>query len=164
MKKLVPEYEFSAEQLNTIAALSFKTGLTEQITRILYARGVDTAEKIAQYFISHIRPDGLTDSDFCQPAEEERIDNLAGVIAACGFIELAKAAGNARYREQGERLLDGVIDHCCDLTDHTCGVLTHCTASYHDDGAGRHTNIVYGDFFLAEALGKLNGTDPMLWI
>lgn len=49
MKKLVPEYEFSAEQLNTIAALSFKTGLTEQITRILYARGVDTAEKIEKF-------------------------------------------------------------------------------------------------------------------
>lgn len=46
MKKLVPEYAFSAEQLNTIADLAHKTGLTEHITRILYARGVDTAEKI----------------------------------------------------------------------------------------------------------------------
>ena len=49
MKKIVPEYVFSAEQLNTIAVLAEKTGLTEQITRILYARGVDTADKITRF-------------------------------------------------------------------------------------------------------------------
>jgi unsaturated chondroitin disaccharide hydrolase len=38
------------------------------------------------------------------------------------------------------------------------------SASYHDDGAGRHNNITYGDYFFIEALAKLNGTDPMLWI
>ena len=43
------------------------------------------------------------------------------------------------------------------------GILTHCTASYHDDGAGRHTNIVYGDYFLVEALMRLCGRDPELW-
>lgn len=49
MKKLVPEYTLSAEQLNIAEALSKKTGLTEHIVRILYARGVDTAEKIARF-------------------------------------------------------------------------------------------------------------------
>lgn len=49
MKKLVPEYSFSAVQLNTISALANETGLTEQITRILYARGVDTAEKLRRF-------------------------------------------------------------------------------------------------------------------
>ncbi len=49
MKKIVPEYSFSEEQLNTIAALAGQTGLTEQITRILYARGIDTAAKIRKF-------------------------------------------------------------------------------------------------------------------
>lgn len=49
MKKLVPEYTFSAEQLHKTAELAVETGLTEQIVRILYARGVDTAEKITQF-------------------------------------------------------------------------------------------------------------------
>ena len=127
-------------------------------------RYLEMAERIAQYFILHIRKDGLTDSDFCQPEGEERIDNLAGAIAACGLIELARAAQKPLYLEQAQRLLDGIIDHCCDFGDRFCGVLTHCTASYHDDGAGRHTNIVYGDYFFMEALAKLNGKDPMLWI
>ena len=49
MKKIVPEYSFSEEQLNIISQLAKETGLTEQITRILYARGVDTAVKIEQF-------------------------------------------------------------------------------------------------------------------
>ena len=49
MKKIVPEYTFTPEQLNTIASLASATGLTESITRILFARGVDTAEKINRF-------------------------------------------------------------------------------------------------------------------
>ncbi len=49
MKKLVPEYSFSAEQLNTIACLAEQTGFSSHIVRILYARGVDTEEKIVRF-------------------------------------------------------------------------------------------------------------------
>ena len=49
------------------------------------------------------------------------------------------------------------------LDKDTCGLLQKCTASYHDDAAGVHTNIVYGDFFLIEALLKLAGRDAKLW-
>ena len=49
MKKLVSEYAFSAEQLNNIAELALETGLTESVVRILYARGVDTAQKMRRF-------------------------------------------------------------------------------------------------------------------
>jgi peptidoglycan hydrolase-like protein with peptidoglycan-binding domain len=62
-----------------------------------------------------------------------------------------------------ERLVDGLLAHCADPGDEYCGILTRCTASYHDDGAGRHTNILYGDYFLTEALMRLCGRDPELW-
>ena len=124
---------------------------------------LDAAEKIAANFIRHIRPDGLTDCDFCQPKDEERIDNIAGAVAACGLLELAKITGRAEYHATAVRLVDGLLEHCVDWTQNSCGLLTKCTASYHDDGAGRHTNITYGDYFLVEALAKLTGSDPMLW-
>ena len=126
-------------------------------------RYLEVSEKIAANFVSHIRPDGLTDCDFCQPAGEERIDNLAGAIAACGLQELAALTGKERWKKSAMRLTDGLLEHCADLGDGHCGILTHCTASYHDDGAGRHTNIIYGDYFLTEALMKLCGKDPELW-
>ena len=49
MKKIVPEYEFSAEQLNSISRLAREVSLTESVTRILYARGLDTTEKIRKF-------------------------------------------------------------------------------------------------------------------
>ncbi len=127
------------------------------------ARDLATAEKIAAYFMQNIREDGLTDCDFRQPKDVYRLDNIAGACAACGFLELAKLTGNAAYREAGEKLVDGLIDHCCDFGDTYCGILTHCTAAYGDDNVGTHTNITYGDYFFVEALCKLAGTDPMLW-
>ena len=127
------------------------------------ARDLETAERIARYFAANIREDGLTDCDFRQPKEVYRLDNIAGACAACGFLELEKLTGNPAYRTAAEKLLDGLIDHCCDFGDAYCGFLTHCTAAYHEDNAGTHTNIVYGDYFFVEALCKLKGVDPMLW-
>lgn len=49
MKKIVPEYSFSAEQLNRISKLAEESGLTEQTVRILYARGLDSVEKIKKF-------------------------------------------------------------------------------------------------------------------
>ena len=49
MKRVVPEYEFSAEQQNIISALATETGLSEQITCILYGRGFDTPEKLKKF-------------------------------------------------------------------------------------------------------------------
>lgn len=78
--------------------------------------------------------------------------------------QMYQASGEKMFREAALRLTDGLLEKCSDWTRDRCGVLTHCTASYHDDGAGRHTNITYGDYFLVEALAKCNGTDPMLWL
>ena len=128
------------------------------------ARDLATAEKIAAYFAANIREDGLTDCDFRQPKDVCRLDNIAGACAACGYLELAKLTGKVEYRVAAEKLLDGLIDHCCDFTDKYCGLLTHCTAAYHDDNVGTHTNITYGDYFFVEALCKIKGVDPMLWL
>ena len=49
MKKIVPEYSYSEEQLNMISVLAKQTGYTEQIVRILYARGIDDAQKIERF-------------------------------------------------------------------------------------------------------------------
>ena len=46
MKRIVPECAFAEEKLNKISCLAEKMGLTEQIVRILFARGIDTEEAI----------------------------------------------------------------------------------------------------------------------
>lgn len=108
----------------------------------------------------HIRPDGLTDCDFCQPPEEERLDNIAGAVAACGLLELAKLTGNQTYHEAALRLVDGLLTHCCDWSADRLGLLTHCTASYHDDGAGpAHQHHLRG-LFPGGSSGQAHRTGP----
>lgn len=49
MKKIISEVEFSTEQLRNIDVLSEKTGLCVETVKILYGRGVDTADKIEAF-------------------------------------------------------------------------------------------------------------------
>ncbi len=80
MKKIVPEYAFSAEQLNSISVLAAETGLTEQITRILYARGIDDAQKIRS---------------FMHPSRRNFLDPflMKGMQEAVGLIKTAREEG-----------------------------------------------------------------------
>ena len=142
-------------------------GFTLSALNLQDHRYLDAARRCADYFIANIREDGLTDCDFCQPGNEERIDNIAGACAACGLLELSKLTEgeeSSRYRAAALRLLKALHDLCADYTDHSTGILQKCTAAYHNDGAGRHVNILYGDYFYVEALCKLMGTDARLWM
>ncbi len=49
MKRLLPEFSFDEQQLNSIARLARETSLSEQMTGILYGRGIDTAEKVKKF-------------------------------------------------------------------------------------------------------------------
>lgn len=69
MKKLIPECEFSAEQLNKIRQLSSACGLLSDTVKILYGRGIDTAEKIDAFihpsrahFISPFKMSGMQEA------------------------------------------------------------------------------------------------------
>jgi unsaturated chondroitin disaccharide hydrolase len=129
-------------------------------------RYLDTAKRVAHYFIANIRADGLTDCDFRQPPGEERLDNIAGACGACGLLMLADAVPENQagaYRAPALRMLRALDALCADWSPEVYGVLQKCTAAYHDDGAGRHINITYGDYFFIEAVARLRGTDPMLW-
>ena len=75
MKKIVPEYSFSEEQLNRVSLLAQETGLTEHIVRILYARGVDTKEKISRF----MHPSG---KNFLSPLLMKGMKEAVALIAA----------------------------------------------------------------------------------
>ena len=129
-------------------------------------RYLDTAKRIAHYFIANIRKDGLTDCDFRQPPTPERIDNIAAACAACGLLELAdqvQPLEAAMYRDAALTMLRALDALCADWTQARAGILQKCTAAYHQENPDIHENLVYADYFFVEALARLCGKQIGIW-
>lgn len=73
-----------------------------------------------------------------------------------------KATGEERYMDAALRLLHSLDERHIDWDPARDGLLTHCSAAYHND-SDRHVNMVYGDYFFVEAVRKLCGDGVWLW-
>lgn len=124
---------------------------------------LQTAGNVADYFITHIRENGAVPVDFLQPAECSLEDSSAAAIAACGMLELAKHLGSEgmKYREGAMRLLHFLVEHRCNWDAETDPIVEKCTAAYHDKE--HEFPIIYGDYYLIEAIWKLTGEELFLW-
>ncbi len=125
---------------------------------------LDTAKKIAHYFMANIPEDGLIPVDFRQPAEPVLYDDTAAAIAACGLIEIAGAVPELEkelYLSAAVKLLKSLDEKHCDWNGNTDCFLTCCSSAYH---AAKHNHsLVYADSYFLEAILKLRGTDFLLW-
>ncbi len=126
-------------------------------------RYLDTAKKIANYFIAACCSDYLPRCDFRSPQKPVLYDATAGLIAACGLIELSRVVGEYEknmYFDAAQRLIKAIVDKFADWSDDSDAIITHCSENYN---ANEHLTLVYADFFLAEALNKLKGFNTFLW-
>lgn len=125
---------------------------------------LDTAKKVANYFIANIAEDDyLPLCDFRAPAEPVIYDSTAGAVAACGMIEIAKNVGeyeSAMYMNAALKLMKAMTDKFVDFDENTDPVLLMGTERY---TSGIHMPIIYGDYYYAEALYKLRGGDKLFW-
>lgn len=125
---------------------------------------LDTAKRIAHYFMANIPDSGVIPVDFRQPKEPRREDDTAAAIAACGLIEIAKAVGpyeKDAYVEAALKLLKTLDESRSDWSrDNDC-ILKNGTGAYH--ASSHHHPIIYGDYYFMEAVFKLKGNDLYLW-
>ncbi len=127
-------------------------------------RYLDTAERVARYFLDHLPESGLVPVDFDQPDEPALEDSIAAAVAACGLIEISKhldGAEGGEYYAAALKILKVLDEKRCDYSVHQDCFLTHCTGAYHD--TVHHVSYVYGDYYYLEALFKLKGNDIFLW-
>ncbi len=125
---------------------------------------LDTAKRVANYFISQVTDDWIPRCDFRQPAEPALKDNAAGNIAASGLLELARALPETEgkfYFDAAVRILKAQERDSADWGTDRPGLFTKCTSAWHDPD-GRHITMVYADYYFMEAIGKLRG-DPLLF-
>lgn len=124
---------------------------------------LDTAKKVAHYFIANVCDDYLPKCDFRSPDEPVIYDTTAGAIAACGLIELANHVPEhekGMYLTAAIRLLKAMEEKFCNWEDNEDSIVQMGTEAYN---RGIHMPIIYGDFYLAEAIYRLNGGTELFW-
>lgn len=122
---------------------------------------LDVALKVADVFVEEtVKTDWVPRIDFKQPEEPVGYDTSAGVIAACGLIEIAKVTGDEKYFLAAINMLKAVEEKWCDWNGDTDGILLGSSDSY---AGGWNKNLVYGDFYFVEAILKLKQNDFLIW-
>ncbi|MBQ9985088.1 MAG: glycoside hydrolase family 88 protein [Oscillospiraceae bacterium] len=121
---------------------------------------LDTAKKVAHYFIANIEDGKLPLVDFRAPAEPVYYDSSAASIAACGLIEIAKAVPEyeAKIYERAAMKLLRVLDENCNYNQDELRLLENGSSAYHKP-TGMHMPWIFGDYYLLEALMKIDGND-----
>lgn len=125
---------------------------------------LETAEKVAQYFISNIPESGFIPVDFCQKADCTWEDSTASAIAACGLLELEKYAdgeNREKYHNNAVKLLKVLEKDRCNWDLDIDNIVEKCTAAYHDKE--HEFSIIYGDYYFTEAILKLCDKETFMW-
>ena len=125
---------------------------------------LDTAKRVAHYFISCVCDDFLPKCDFRAPAEPVIYDTTAGACAACGLLEIANCVPEYEkptYLRAAMNMLRAMEAGFCDWTEKEQSILQGGSEAYHR--SKHHIPIIYGDYYFAEAIYKLKGFDMLFW-
>lgn len=126
---------------------------------------LDTAKRVANYFISQITDDYIPRCDFRQPAEPVLKDNTAGVVAAAGLLVLSRQLPELEavtYYDVAVKMLRAMEREDINWELNDPALLQRCTAAYHDI-PGRHITMNYADYFFVEAIHMLRGQKMLFW-
>lgn len=124
---------------------------------------LDTAKRVAHYFIANIYDDFLPKCDFRSPDEPVIYDTTAGACAACGLIEIANNVPELEkniYLNAAIKMLKAMEEKFCDWNVDNDFILQGGTEAYNN---GHHMPIIYGDYYFIEALYKLRGNEMLFW-
>lgn len=102
--------------------------------------------------------------DFMQPEIPRCEDTSAAAICACGLLEIKKyVSENERdfYVSSADYLMK-ILCKNCDFSHGKQSVLQNCSEMYHREEK-RHISLIYGDFYLLEALIRFTGKGDALF-
>lgn len=124
----------------------------------VYERFLNTAKRIAHYFISALPEDQDPYWDF-RLADDERMfrDSSAASIAASGLLELVEivpVGEKSLYSNAVERILRALTENYA-----TWEQPEHEAILLHGTGSGTSfidVSLIYGDYYYIEAVAKLN--------
>ena len=121
---------------------------------------LDTAKRVAHYFIANLKKDELPLLDFRAPESPVYYDASAASITTCGLLEIAKAVPEleAPLYEKAAMDMLRVLDKNCNYDENELVLLQNCSSAYIYVNA-MHKPWIFGDYYLLEALMKIDGND-----
>ncbi|MGN1020156.1 MAG: glycoside hydrolase family 88 protein [Aristaeellaceae bacterium] len=126
---------------------------------------LDTAKRVANYFISQITDDYIPRCDFRQPAEPVLKDDTAGTVAAAGLLVLSQQLPELEavtYYDVAVKMLRAMEREDINWELNDPALLQRCTSAYHDI-PGRHMTMNYADYYFVEAINMLRGQKLLFW-
>lgn len=130
------------------------------------SRYLDTAKKVAHYFMANVAQTGFIPRvDFRSPKTPEMWDTTAAMCAACGMLEISEHVDEYEkdmYIQGALSMLKAVEEKCCDWNEENDGIVGYGTVAYHRPDE-IHIPIIYGDYFLIEALTRLKENGFFIW-
>lgn len=120
-------------------------------------RFLDTAEALADYYITHTGADGVPPWDFTAPVESRRVlDTSAAAIAASGFLRLCRMVHDPMkghlYWSTGLQILRTLCQkHLAKSDKQWEGILKGGLYHIHKE-LGVDESVMWGEYFFVEAL------------
>ena len=118
---------------------------------------LDAALRIADYYIDAVSRTGyIPRTDFM--GSDNAVDTTSAVCAVCGLMETAEHVAEDKaesLRDNAVRILSATTGKWADFDPESDGILSGGTTSY--NAQKKEEKIIYGDYFLLEALLRLTG-------
>lgn len=129
---------------------------------------LNTAKKCAHYCISNLAVNGwLPLVDYRAPKEPLKYDSTAGMITACGLLELAEHVGEYEknlYTEAALNILKACDAKFSNWKPEEDSIVDGGTFFYHDpEGKNTEVPIIYADYYFIEAVLRLKGQELFIW-
>lgn len=125
---------------------------------------LNAAIKVSDYFISRLTDSYLVPVDFNQPAEDNWEDSSAACITASGLLELSKLLPKEegeKYLTTALKLLETLMEKRVCLDNSSEALVHRCRVAYHDKSSIQ--TLIYADYYLLEALMKVDQKALMVW-
>lgn len=115
---------------------------------------------VTYFMLNHLPEDNIPYWDYDFTSGDESRDASAGLISACGMLEMAKllpdtAEQKSVFESASAQIVESVIDRCTTplIVKNYDGLIHHVTHAK-PQGQGIDECAVYGDYFYLEALAR----------
>ena len=134
-------------------------GMAELYTLTADSRYLDSARKVADFYIRELPEDFVPHWDFrVERTPTTARDTSSAACASCGLLELSahvKGAEKEKYLNAAQSMLRSLYERYSVMGDDAQqGILRGGTFN-HPQGLGIDISLIYGDYYFAEAMARL---------